>query len=184
MILSKSFFYRNTLDVAQDLLWKLFVFVDKKWNKLSGIINEVEAYRGADDPASHAYPWITTRNKLMYESFWVVYVYFIYWNHYCLNFTTEDIDSPWAVLIRSIIPLDGIDIMFPNRWNVLFKNLTNWPWKLSQALGIDKLYNWILISKDNGIYIEDIWYKILSEIKSWPRIWIKKWIDKNRRFRF
>lgn len=192
MILSQSFFSNHTVEVAQSLLWKLLVFIDKDWNKFSWIINEVEAYRWQDDEASHAYIWITTRNKIMYDTFWFVYVYFIYWNYYCLNFTTEDIWIPWAVLIRSLIPFDWTNIMSFNRYDKNFidldknklKNLTNWPWKLCQAFWIAKAQNWLLLSEKNNIYLEDIWYKIPSYINSWSRIWITKWIQKNRRFWF
>jgi DNA-3-methyladenine glycosylase len=181
MILSQDFFSQNTIKIAKLLLWKVFIFINNKWEKLSGIINEVEAYRWNDDPASHAYSKITPRNKLMYETYWSSYVYFVYWSYYCFNITTEKKWNPWAISRRSIIPKEGIDIMIKNRNKI--KNIANWPWKFCQAFGITKEQNWILLSQNNWIYIKDIWYKV-KNINYWPRIGIKKWIDKNRRFWF
>ncbi|MEX2701546.1 MAG: DNA-3-methyladenine glycosylase [Candidatus Baldrarchaeota archaeon] len=52
--LPRSFYERYTIDVAKDLLGKLLVrkFPDNSF--VAGVIVEVEAYRGEDDPASHA----------------------------------------------------------------------------------------------------------------------------------
>ena len=54
MIISKEFYNRSALDVAQDLLGKVLVReVDGK--VLKGKIVETEAYIGAIDKACHAY---------------------------------------------------------------------------------------------------------------------------------
>ena len=54
MIISKEFYNRSALDVAQDLLGKVLVReVDGKI--LKGKIVETEAYIGAIDKACHAY---------------------------------------------------------------------------------------------------------------------------------
>ena len=45
--LSKSFFQRDTLIVAKELLGKVI-----KYNGVSSIITEVEAYKGSEDAAS------------------------------------------------------------------------------------------------------------------------------------
>ncbi len=53
-VLPKSFYARNTVKVAKDLLGK--TLVRKMGGKIiSGVITETEAYRHADDPASHAF---------------------------------------------------------------------------------------------------------------------------------
>ena len=53
-VLPRSFYARNTVKVAKDLLGK--TLVRKTGGKIiSGIITETEAYRHADDPASHAF---------------------------------------------------------------------------------------------------------------------------------
>ena len=160
--LDKKFFEKDTLVVAKNLLWKVI----KVWEK-RGIIFEVEAYKGLCDEASHAFPKKTPRNTLMYESFWKVYVYLIYWMHYCLNFTSDK-TKPWAVLIRWIIDLET-------------KKNYDWPWKLTKFLAIDKNFNWEDLQESLKIEIFDIWLNP-KKIQKTPRIWITKAKDKLWRF--
>ena len=70
--LSWDFFEKNTVEVAQNLLGKIMVFQNFK-----GIIFETEAYRGSDDPASHAQRGPTPRTEVMFGKGGVSYVYFI-----------------------------------------------------------------------------------------------------------
>lgn len=171
MVIPLSFFRHDSITVARELLGKKLVFESNNI-RLSGIINETEAYRGQDDPASHAYPGITSRNRSMYETYGHVYVYFIYGMHYCLNFTTEDHGSPGAVLIRSIIPLEGIVTMEQNRGTS--KHLSDGPGKLCQAFGITKAQNEWPLLPDSGIYLEDMGYIIPSPVQYGKRIGINK----------
>ena len=62
MILKREFYERETVTVAKQLLGKQLT---RKIGRieLSGIITETEAYRGNDDPASHAATKMTGRNK-------------------------------------------------------------------------------------------------------------------------
>ena len=41
-----------------------------------------------------------------------IYVYFIYGNHYCFNIVAKDMDcAAGAILIRSIQPIEGVNLM-------------------------------------------------------------------------
>ena len=67
--LSRSFYNRDTRVVAQELLGE-FLFRRTPRGDISAKIVEVEAYRGSDDPASHAYKGETPRNRLMFGKPW------------------------------------------------------------------------------------------------------------------
>ena len=134
--LGRAFFSRYTPDVARDLLGS--VLIRKIGEKaLRSRIVEVEAYRGSDDPASHAYRGLTKRTSVMFGEPGHAYVYFSYGNHYLLNLTTEGYGEPGAVLIRALEPLEGIEEMSRRRGTLEVTNLTNGPGKLTKALGID-----------------------------------------------
>ncbi len=140
-ILKKSFYSRDTSMVAKELLGKLLI---KELNGLvcGGIILETEAYYGHDDPASHAFRGITPRSKIMFGSPGFAYVYLCYGMYCLLNVVTEKQGIPGAVLIRSLQPVIGVEVMMGRRKINDGLNLTNGPGQLTVALGID--------IKDNG----------------------------------
>jgi DNA-3-methyladenine glycosylase len=149
--LNRSFFNRNTLLVAKELLGKLLVLKTAK-GQLIGRIVETEAYH-ENDPASHSFRGMTPRNKPMFGRPGFAYVYFTYGMHYCFNVVTEKNGKAGAVLIRALDPLKGLEVMKKNRNKDQLKILTNGPAKLAQAFGIDKTYNEIdLISGNLNIY--------------------------------
>jgi DNA-3-methyladenine glycosylase len=142
----KRFYHRSTELVAKDLLGKKLVrIINKPKDKtfrLSGLIVETEAYGFDDDPASHAYRGITSRNTQMFGEVGRAYVYFTYGNYYCVNVCARNSKvKAGAVLIRALQPLEGIPIMkFLRKTNDEF-SLSSGPGKLTQALCIDKSLN-------------------------------------------
>jgi len=143
-LLASSFFSRDTLIVAKELLGKVI-----QVNNCLARIVEVEAYK--DDQASHAFTK-TERSALMYKTFGHVYVYLIYGMYHCLNFTTEKEGTPGAVLIRALEPISGIKKMQERRSTLEVKNLCSGPGKLCQALGIDKAFNGTKIGGKLKVY--------------------------------
>jgi DNA-3-methyladenine glycosylase len=102
----------------------------------SGVIVEVEAYEGADDPASHAATRVgrTHRNRAMFGPPAHAYVYRIYGMHWCVNIVTGAEGDPQAVLLRGLDPLAGVDAMVRRRDGR--RPLAAGPGRLCEALGI------------------------------------------------
>jgi DNA-3-methyladenine glycosylase len=119
--------------VARRLLNVLVVVGDR-----AGRIVEVEAYRGADDPASHAHRGPTARNATMFGRPGLLYVYRSYGIHWCANVVAGTEGVAEAVLLRAVEPVAGIDSMRRRRGDrVAERDLANGPGKLCAALGID-----------------------------------------------
>jgi DNA-3-methyladenine glycosylase len=151
-ILCKAFYERGTITVAKELLGKFVVRVVGR-NRLVGRIVEVEAYRGFDDPASHAFRGITPRTAPMFGEPGHAYVYFTYGNHYCFNVTTERMGVAGAVLIRALEPVEGLKAMKRFRPHVSTLDITNGPGKLTKALCIDKTLNKIDLTKCGPLFL-------------------------------
>ncbi len=140
MRLPRSFFERYSPTVARELLGARLVRVlDGK--RLSGVVVEVEAYRGSRDPASHAYRGRSRRNEVMYGPPGHAYVYFTMGMHYCLNITTEPEGTAAAVLIRAVEPVEGVDDMRRNRGVEEVSRLASGPGNLTKAMNIDRRLN-------------------------------------------
>jgi DNA-3-methyladenine glycosylase len=150
--LHRSFYDRGTVTVARKLLGKYLVRV-KGRARLIGRIVEAEAYRGRDDPASHAYRGRTPRNMPMFGDPGHAYIYFTYGNHYCLNITTQRLGIAGAVLIRAVEPLIGLSLMKRSRPSVPDIQLTNGPGKLTKAFCIDKSLNEVDMTIPGPLFI-------------------------------
>jgi len=139
-------FYRqsNVVELAKSLIGKyFFTYIDKEL--CGGMIAETEAYAGITDRASHAWNGRrTARTQTMYLPGGVSYVYFTYGMHHLFNVVTAGKDIPHAILIRGIIPTEGIAVQKKRR-NMPSDNkqLANGPAKLCQALGITLQHNGI-----------------------------------------
>jgi DNA-3-methyladenine glycosylase len=152
-ILKHDFYARDTLSTAGALLGKKLV---RKYNGtiLSGLISETEAYLGSMDSASHAFKGKTQRNRVMFGRAGRAYVYFVYGMHYLLNMVTEEEENPCAILVRAIVPLDGIKHMQRLRGRNS-KGLADGPAKLCQALAIDKSLNGWDLTAGKKLWVED-----------------------------
>jgi len=138
-VLPRSFYERPTLTVASELIGKVLVH-ETRSGIAAGMIVEVEAYIGEDDPACHAAPGPTKRNAPLYGPPGRAYVYLNYGIHNLVNAVTEAEGSPAAVLIRALAPLDGIALMQRRRARAGGRTeeagLCRGPGNLTQALGI------------------------------------------------
>mgnify|MGYP005855618305 FL=1 len=105
--LSRRFYLKPTLEVAQNLLGKYIIRkIGKK--EISGKIIETEAYIGPKDKASHAYNWkITSRNWVEYLEGGYIYIYLVYGMYWQLNIVTQKAGKPECVLIRGLDEVKG-----------------------------------------------------------------------------
>jgi len=166
-----------TLDVLEAILGKVLVH-ERRGRRTSGIIIEAEAYIGEDDPACHAAPGPTPRNVPLYGPPGRAYVYLNYGMHYLVNAVTEVEGSPAAVLIRALVPFEGLDLMRRRRPGVRDDRLCAGPGNLTKALGIDLRHNKSDLAtgpvrlEDHGFRVRDVAYSTRIGIRvGTDRLW-------------
>lgn len=163
--LDETFYNRDTVAVARELLGKLIV---RQWGNgfIAGRIVETEAYLGVEDKASHVYGGRRTeRVEVIYGPPGRAYVFMIYGIHNCFNVVTREVEVPEAVLIRAIEPVTGLDVMAQNRFGKKFSELTkrqckqigDGPGKLCRALAIDRTHNGANLTQDALFLADDGW---------------------------
>lgn len=133
----RGFLTRDPLEVAPDLLGCVLEATDTDGVVRAGRIVEVEAYRGDEDPASHAYRGPTPRTEVMFGPAGHLYVYRSYGIHWCSNVVCGRVGTAAAVLVRALEPIAGLDAMYGDRAKARRdRDLANGPGKLCAALGI------------------------------------------------
>ncbi len=138
--LERTFYKRPILQVTRELLGKRLVRIDGG-ERLAGIIVEAEAYRGEEDLACHAHVGFTPRTRVLYGPPGHAYVYFTYGNYWMLNFVAEREGFPAAILIRGIMPTEGLERIAARRSKAPRAHWTDGPGKICIALAIDKALN-------------------------------------------
>ncbi len=169
--LPRSFYERDTITVAKELLGKYLVHHDGEQQRIGKIV-EVEAYLGEHDLAAHSSKGLTKRTQIMFGPAGFAYVYMIYGMYYCTNVVTEAEGVGSAVLLRALEPVKGID------------GRTQGPGLLSKAMGIDKRLNCHdLLS--STFYVAEEKDQPQFTIVERPRIGVhyaKEWADELLRF--
>jgi DNA-3-methyladenine glycosylase len=103
---------------------------------------EVEAYRGADDPAAHSYRGRTARNAVMFGPPGHLYVYFVYGMHFCANISCLPEGEPGAVLLRAGEVVS--DLAQARRYRPTARcdaDLARGPARLAALLGLGREHN-------------------------------------------
>lgn len=149
--LLKDFYTRDVLEVAPEMPGKMMVLRLNDGSLGRFKVTEVEAYRGSEDLACHAFKGRTPRTEIMFHEGGRIYIYLIYGMHWMLNIVTCEKDNPQAVLIRGVENYPG-------------------PGKLTKALGIDKSYYGLDVVTSDKMWFEDA--GLILSVKSGPRIGI------------
>lgn len=169
--LARSFYDRDTVVVARELLGKHLVHVSEGVERVGRIV-EVEAYLGPHDLAAHSARGRTKRTEVMFGPPGHAYVYLIYGMYYCLNVVTQAEGVASAVLLRAIEPVRNVE------------GRTQGPGLLCKALHIDKHLNGHdLLSED--FYIADAGEAGKFRIVKRPRVGVDyagRWAKRLLRF--
>lgn len=150
---------RPAEELAPRLIGCRLVRVLEDGTRLSGRIVEVEAYLGEHDRACHTFGGRRTpRTEAMYARGGLAYVYFTYGMHWCFNVVCGKVGEGTAVLVRAILPEEGVERMRANRGTVgrreRAERLCAGPARLCQALVIDGGLNLEDLVQGNRLFLE------------------------------
>ncbi len=147
--LPRSFYARDALEVARDLLGKHI-----KHGRVVVRITEVEAYRPGDT-ANHCRMGRTTRNAPMWGPPGHAYVYLCYGMHQMLNLVTNEEGEGAAVLIRACEPVRGLGTIQKRRGDKEGPVLLTGPGKVGAALALDTSFSGHPLFRRGGLEVRD-----------------------------
>lgn len=127
---------KDTAKLARFLIGKTLVHELPRL-RLSGRIVETEAYP-IGDPAAHAFRGLTPSNRSLFLRRGHAYVYFSYGSCWMMNVSGEVAGVGGGVLIRALVPLEGVGWMMRRRGVKRLEDIARGPGRLAQALAIDK----------------------------------------------
>lgn len=186
--LTRDAYRRDPVTLARQLLGQRLVRV-VDGQRMSGRITETEAYLGIEDRACHTFGGRRTpRVASMWKDGGTAYVYFTYGMHFCLNVVAQTPDQPTAVLIRGVIPEEGLAFMQARRPKA--KSPRDWcsgPARLCQAMAIDRRLDGEDLTLSRAIWIESVRRRAYAShrIETTPRIGVgyaQAWAEKPLRF--
>jgi DNA-3-methyladenine glycosylase len=135
--LARATLARSAFEVAPDLLGAVIARREDDGTVTRAVLVETEAY-GPDDPASHAFPGPTPRNRAMFARAGTLYVYLVYGVHHCANVVTSVPGVGSAVLLRAAEPVEGLERMRARRPGASDRDLCRGPGRLAAALGLTR----------------------------------------------
>lgn len=176
-----GFFARDPVSVARALLGCLLV-TKIRGARTAGRIVEVEAYLGAEDPASHAYRFRRhAQNEALYGPAGNWYVYLSYGMHWCANLVAGPAGQGGAVLLRALEPIEGLPVMRRRRGVTAERLLCAGPGRLTEALGITRALDSRTMRRSAARVLQGLDLPA-TEIVTTPRIGISQAADWPLRF--
>ena len=162
--LGETFFRRECLEVARELVGKVLVHKTEKGTFRLRIL-ETEAYCGEADTACHAHKGRTKRTEVLYAAAGTVYIYLCYGMHWLLNIVTGEENDPQAVLIRACEDAVG-------------------PGRLTKALSITGELNRHSVLDSEALWIEDDGFRCNIRLGKRVGIGYASQEDQDRLWRF
>jgi DNA-3-methyladenine glycosylase len=142
---------------------------------------EVEAYRGSDDPASHAFRGPTPRASIMFGEPGHLYVYFSYGMHHCANVVCAPAGTASAVLLRAAVVEHGEGTVRSRRGHLLPRaRLLSGPGNLCKGLGLAVADNGADLCGAGPIHLEAQAAGV--PLQAGPRVGIRRAVDLPLRF--
>ncbi|MFA6126515.1 MAG: DNA-3-methyladenine glycosylase [Bacteroidales bacterium] len=164
--LDHTFFDREALVMAPEILGKTLVRVLPDGSRISLPITEVEVYRGTDDLACHASKGLTERNRVMFGEGGIIYMYFIYGMHWMFNIIAAGPGQPEALLIRGVGEISG-------------------PGRVTKILAMDRSFYGEDLRTSKRIWLEDA--PAVTSFQTGPRVGInyagEPWVSVPWRYR-
>jgi DNA-3-methyladenine glycosylase len=147
-------------------------------------LTEVEAYAGADDPASHAYRGRTPRTAVMFGPAGHLYCYFTYGMHWCANVVCGPDGVATAVLLRAGEVISGQDAAFARRPAARAAHeLARGPARLASCLGLTASTNGAdLCDPDSPVVLDGVAPRRPRNVMAGPRVGIAVATDRPWRF--
>lgn len=148
---------------------------------------EVEAYGGADDPASHAFRGKTGRNAAMFAAPGTAYVYLTYGMHWCLNVAVGPVGEGSAVLLRAGAVVEGLRCAQLRRTSPAgrvpgARDCARGPARLAQTLGVTGQQDRAdLLDPDSGLRLVDP-DEAVGDVAAGPRVGIRHAAQRPWRF--
>jgi DNA-3-methyladenine glycosylase len=164
-ILPQSFYARECLEVAVDLVGKLL-----RHGPVTLRITEVEAYRFPGDTANHARFGMTPRNRPMWGPPGHAYVYLCYGLHQMLNLVTDGEGRAAAVLVRACEPVEGLEYVQARRGDKAGPVLLTGPGKVGNALALDTSFSGAPLFRPGALEVLDA--PLARELLVGPRVGI------------
>jgi DNA-3-methyladenine glycosylase len=173
MAVDRTRLARPALLVAPQLLGAVVVS-DRLGDRVAVRLTEVEAYEGADDPASHAFRGRTMRTAVMFGPPGHLYCYFTYGMHWCANVVCGIDGVAAAVLLRAGEVVDGVQTARARRPAARRDvDLARGPARLASCLGLNRDTNGVdLMSTDSEVRLESMPTRRRPGVTAGPRVGI------------
>jgi DNA-3-methyladenine glycosylase len=177
--LPRAFYAGHATSVARALLGMTLLR-----DGVGGIIVETEAYH-EDEPASHAFVGETRRNRSLFLEGGHLYVYRIH-QVVCANVSCGPAGLGAGVLLRALLPTDGLETIALRRAGAPRRAWTDGPGKLCRALAITlEDDGQDLLAARGRVRVVDRGERARDEqVVTGPRVGISKAVDLPWRFRY